>query len=132
MITMSHIVKIRDLFMEGKTVSQIIEETGHDYKTVKKYIEKEDFSEVIPSGSDRPTLLDPYKEEITKLLENNKNSWYKQKLTAQRIKTLLEECHSEFNVSYNTVQRFVKDYHKKVKDGVGNGYSRLYWHVGEA
>lgn len=30
------------------------------------------------------------------------------------------------------MQRFVKGYHKKVKDSVGNGYSRLYWHVGEA
>ncbi len=72
MITMSHIVKIRDLFQEGKTVSEIIKETGHDYKTVRKYIEKEDFSEIVPSGKDRPTILDPYKEEITNLLENNK------------------------------------------------------------
>ena len=132
MLTMSHIAKIRDFYLEGKSITEISKETSNDYKTIKKYIEKEDFSEEIPDCSTRSNKLDPYKEEIVALIDNNKDSWHKQKLTAVRILNILKKNHEELDISYNTVQRFVKKYKVKVGAGVGNGYSRLYWHPGEA
>jgi transposase len=129
---MSHIAKIRDLHLEGKSIAEISRKTSNDYKTIKKYIDKEDFSEEIPMGSTRSNKLDPYKEEIANLIENTKDSWHKQQLTAVRIRNILKKNHEEFDVSYNTVQRFVKNYKVKIGAGVGNGYSRLYWHPGEA
>jgi transposase len=82
---MSHITKIRDLYLEGKSITEISKETSNDYKTIKKYIDKEDFSEEIPLGSTRPTKLDPYKGEIADLIDNTKDSWHKQQLTAKKM-----------------------------------------------
>jgi len=59
MLTMSHICKIRDLANQGKSITEIIEETGFSYKTVRKYLDKEDFSEEIPTKVDKPSILDP-------------------------------------------------------------------------
>jgi len=56
---MSHICKIRDLANQGKSITEIIEETGFSYKTVRKYLDKEDFSEEIPTKVDKPSILDP-------------------------------------------------------------------------
>jgi hypothetical protein len=46
MLKMSNVIKIRDLSMEGKSKTEICKETGYDFKTVTKYLEKEDLSSV--------------------------------------------------------------------------------------
>ena len=90
---MSHIAKIRDLHLEGKSIAEISRETSNDYKTIRKYIDKEDFNEEIPKGSTRNQKLNPYKEEIANLIENTKDSWHKQQLTAVRIRNILKDNH---------------------------------------
>lgn len=37
---MSHICKIRNLAISGKSITVIIEGTGFSYKTVRKYLDK--------------------------------------------------------------------------------------------
>ncbi|NCD06504.1 MAG: IS21 family transposase [Spirochaetia bacterium] len=132
MLTMSHISKIRDLSNQGKSITEIIEETGFSYKTVRKYLDKDDFSEEIPTKEHKPSILDPYKAEIEKLLDNNKESWRKQKLTARRIYDLLKEKHGEVEFSYHTVNRYVNKYKKEINCGVMKRFDRLYWSPTEA
>ncbi len=45
MLTMEHIYSIRYLRkFEGKSLRKIAEITGHDFSTVKSYVDKEDFN----------------------------------------------------------------------------------------
>jgi helix-turn-helix domain of resolvase len=43
MLSMSDINHIRDLYQGGYKISEIHKKTGADPKTIKKYLEKEDF-----------------------------------------------------------------------------------------
>ena len=47
--------------MKEKTKAEICRETGYDFKTVKKYIEQEDFNEEIPTQKNIKSKLIPYK-----------------------------------------------------------------------
>jgi transposase len=132
MLTMSHICKIRDLANQGKSITEIIEETGFSYKTVRKYLDKEDFSEEIPIKVYKPSILDPYKAEIEKLIDDNKDSWRKQQLTSRRIYNLLVKRHGEVEFGYSTVNRYVKKYKKEINCGVMKRFDRLYWSPSEA
>ena len=50
-LDMPHIDDMRRLWSEGRDVTEIARVTGHDRKTVRKYLQMEDFS---PEAS-RPT-----------------------------------------------------------------------------
>lgn len=46
MLTITQIHYIRKLFFDkGKSITEIQKATGHNYRTIKKYIEQENFSE---------------------------------------------------------------------------------------
>ena len=63
---------LRDLFNEGLSISEIARQTGHDRKTIRKYIN----SETPPLRKDQPEKpgkLDPFKDYIIKRL--NKHSF---------------------------------------------------------
>lgn len=48
MITMDQIHRIRDLFFrQGKNLAEIATIIGIDWRTVRKYVDKEDFNELI-------------------------------------------------------------------------------------
>jgi hypothetical protein len=67
MLTMTQVHNIRKLyFEEGKTISSISRTTGFDRKTVRKYLEADNFNEDIPSAEERPSFpkLSPFKAEI--------------------------------------------------------------------
>ena len=59
MLSMSHINNIRDLRKKGSTIKEIAEITHKDPKTVRKYLNLEDFSPQIPVQPERPSKLDP-------------------------------------------------------------------------
>jgi len=49
MLSMTQIKNIRKMyFEEGKNISQIARETGYDRKTVRKYLEKDDWNRELP------------------------------------------------------------------------------------
>lgn len=123
---------IRDLAKQGKSYKDICELTQSDYRTVKKYIECDDFNELVPRGDRRPSKLDPYKEEICKLIDENRKNWHKQRLTASRILVLMRNAHPEFDASYPSLQRFVRMYKRELQLDEQSGYDRLVWHPGEA
>jgi transposase len=132
MKSMSHIEMIRDLAKQGKSYKEICELTHSDYRTVKKYIDCDDFNEPLPAKVGRPAKLDPYKEEICTLIDENRKNWHKQRLTASRILVLMRDAHPEFDVSYPSLQRFVRKYKEQIQVDGQTGYDRLVWHPGEA
>lgn len=104
---MTEISNIRYLFFEeGKNISEINRITGKDRKTIKAYVEKEDWNESetqAKSGGDFPKL-DPYKAEIDSWLNEDKKAKKKQRHTALRVfNRLVEKYGEEFNCSYRTV-----------------------------
>lgn len=130
MLTMSQINEIREASELGKKVSQIAREFEVDEKTVRKYLKQQDFSPTMPIAEERESKLNPYKPQIQEWLDGDANVWYKQRHTAQRIYDRLKAECSGFDLSYPTVQRFVKAY--KVKMQQTKAFQELVWHPGEA
>lgn len=130
MLTMSKINEIRESFEQGKKVSQIARELEVDEKTVRKYLKQEDFSPAMPIAEERISRLDPYKLLIQQWMDGDISVWYKQRHTAQRIYDRLKAECPEFDLSYPTVQRFVKEYKRKLQQT--KTFQELVWHPGEA
>ena len=68
---MAQVNSIRELFFEkGLTYAEIARTTGHDVKTVKKYIMMGNFNEPLPKPRQvRGSKLDVYKSQIDEWLE---------------------------------------------------------------
>ena len=128
MLSMSHINNIRDLRKKGSTIKEIAEITHKDPKTVRKYLNLEDFSPQIPVQPERPSKLDPFKPIIDQWLKEDKKNWRKQQYTAMRIFQLLQEQEG-FTGSYNLVQRYVKKVKKREKE---RQTLELIWEPGSA
>lgn len=62
MLKMSQVNYIRDLHNSGYRISKISYETGVDPKTIRKYIQKDDFSQKPPKKTTHPSILDGYKK----------------------------------------------------------------------
>lgn len=107
MLSMSDINDIRDLGKKGYRISEIHKKTGMDPKTIRKYMEQEDFPIKIAQEEDRPSILDPFKETIARWLEEDRKHWNKQRHTAQRVYDRLKE-EEGYTGSYETVQRYLK------------------------
>lgn len=128
MLNMSDIDLIREMKKNGKTITEIHKETGHDPKTIRKCLKVEDFSPVAPVKESKPSILDPYKEQITQWLKDDTAHWYKQRHTAKKIYSRLKEEYG-YTGSYETVQRYVKDNRIKVNTKAS---LELVWNPGTA
>jgi len=105
---------IRDLFyVNGKSITEISEETGHDRKTIRKFINKEDWNET-PRSAESETIvpkLDPFKATIDTWLIDDKRSKRNQRHTSTRVFNRLsteKETKATFNCSYETVNKYVQ------------------------
>jgi uncharacterized protein YjcR len=83
MLNMSDINDIRDLYSRGYKIGEIARKTGFDPKTIRKYLDKEDFSEEAPSMTTKASILDPYKSLIADWLKEDQKHWNKQRHTAK-------------------------------------------------
>ncbi len=66
-LAMTDINDIKELyFKKGLNVAEIMRKTGHDRKTINKYLDMTDFNLVLepPVRSKRGSKLDPFKETI--------------------------------------------------------------------
>ena len=129
MLDMSQINHIRDLSARDYSISEIHRMTGVDRKTIRKYLEMQDFSPEIPQTVKRPSKLDPYKEIIDGWLEEDKRNWYKQRHTAKRVYDRLVKEHG-YEGSYNIVQRYVKEIRSFQK--IQRANQELIWEAGTA
>jgi transposase len=133
MLTMTKIKNIRKLyFLKGQNIRSICKSTGHDYRTVVKYLNKNDFNEPDKSdGRGRPRKIDTVIPIIDKWLEADKTAPIKQRHTAKRIFDRLRVEHPDLlDVSYRTVAVYVSRRKKEIyKD---DGYLPLDHPMGEA
>ena len=45
---------------KGKSLRKIAEETGHDFQTVKKYVEKDDFNSTLGKATKKGKLISAF------------------------------------------------------------------------
>ena len=84
----------------------------------------------MPIAEEHLSRLDPYKQLIQQWIDGDRSVWYKQRHTAQRIYDRLKTECPAFDLSYPTVQRFVKAYKRKRQQT--KTFQELVWHPGEA
>ena len=132
---MTEVHNLRKLYYdEGKNITEISKETGRDRKTVRLYLEKEDWNEIQPrslAGVEFPKL-DPFKADIDAWLTEDKKAKRKQRHTAKRVyQRLVEKYQENFNCSYRTVAGYVSKRKKEIF-GQRAGYLPLEHIPGEA
>lgn len=119
-------------FHKGQSLRSIAEETGHDFRTVKKYAEESDFNLTDKPKRGRPSKLDPVKPIIDTWLTEDLNRPAKQRHTARRIYDRLHDEHGEiFSVGERTVRSYVAA-KKKELYGDKEGFLPLEHPPGEA
>ncbi|NCB03065.1 MAG: IS21 family transposase [Spirochaetia bacterium] len=133
MLKMSQVERIKQMVENGYSLKTIQDDVGCSYKTVKKYLEKDDFNEALPirktSGRNK---IHMYQDEIIAIIDSCKHNWEKHRITGQRVYDLLLERHKEIEISYETVQRFVKRHKASARLQQQRGFEELVWHPGEA
>jgi transposase len=115
---MTQVHHIRKMyFEEGKNITEISQETGRDRKTVRVYLEKEDWNEEKPDVQKEETFpkLSSFKCQIDEWLEEDKKAKRKQRHTAKRVYDRLIENYGEaFTCSYRTVAGYVSKRKKEI------------------
>ena len=132
---MTQVHNIRKMYFEdGKKITEISRETGHDRKTVRYYLEKDDWNEKEPEASpigDFPKL-EPYKADIDFWLLEDKKAKRKQRHTAKRVyDRLVGKYRESFSCSYRTVAGYVAKKKKEIF-GKKSGHLPLEHIPGEA
>ena len=138
MLTMPRKNFIREsYFVNGKTLTEISKETGHDRKTIRKVINQDDWNEAPPSvktGGKTPKL-EPFKATIDEWLMADKQFKKKQRHTARRVYDRLrneEGTRKTFDCSYETVNAYVQKRKKEIYGTLNDGYLPLEHQSGEA
>lgn len=115
MLTIAHIDYIRKMYFEkGLSYAEIENRTGHNYRTIKKYIELEDFNipPKVKNTSPKSDLIRPYVQEI---LKADKDKRKKYRHTAKRIYEILKEKHPDkCLIAERTMRRLVKEEREKL------------------
>lgn len=132
MLTITQVNYIRELyFLEGKTYAEICKMTGRNYRTVKKYIEKDDFNEKTHKAK-RPNRTNDLRPIIQKWLIEDQARHHKQRHTAKKIFERLSKEHPAImSVSERTIRNVVREERTKVY-GPKEAYLKLEHPGGEA
>jgi len=134
MLTMDDIKYIKRMYeCEGVSLREIMRRTGYHYETVKKYLDLEDFNESHHPPKELPSLLDPLKPVIDEWLKADLKAPRKQRHTAKRVyERLQEEYPKSLQVQLRTVQYYVSQKKKALRESQKNAYLPLYHPPGEA
>lgn len=137
MFTMDQIHRIRNLYYEqGITdMAQIGRIVNCDWRTVRKYIDKEDFSPQPPLPSSEimhTSKLDEFKPIIDEWLTADKKAPRKQRHTAKRIYNRLCNETLGFTCSYRLVAEYVSQRKLELNLKKQKGYIPLLHQPGSA
>ena len=128
MLNMTRINSIRDLAKSGYRISEIQESTHADPKTIRKYLEQDDFSPKPPIRIGRSSIVAPFHDKIMGYLEEDRQQWNKQRHTAKRIFERLRD-EEGYEGSYDAVQKYVQKIRRERKT---TGTQELIWEPGSA
>lgn len=101
-------------FEKGLTYAEIERRTGHNYRTIKKYVEMEDFNpkQSKKTSSPKSDLIRPYVREILKADKEKKKKF---RHTAKRIyERLKKEYPDKCLIAERTMRRLVKEEREKL------------------
>ena len=137
MLAMPRKNSIREMyFVNGKTITEISRETGHDRKTIREIIKTDDWNAPPPTMKEGGTpKLDPFKAVIDEWLTDDKRSRRDQRHTAKQVyKRLSTEdgTRGTFDCSYETVNAYVQKRKKEIFGNTNDGYIPLEHRPGEA
>jgi transposase len=135
MLTMAQVNCIREMFFEkGMSYAEIARATGHDVKTVKKYIYMDNFNAPPPEPARKHgSKLDRFKPEIDSWLEADKQERKKQRHTALQVfKRLCKIYGPGFDCSYRLVAQYVAEKKKELYSQQSQFYMPLVHIPGEA
>jgi transposase len=128
---MEQVHRIKELQLQEKGPYQIAKELNMDPKTVRKYMDMEDFSPPKPATRVRESKLDPFKPTINQWLLEDELNRPKQRHTAKRVYNRLRKECPNFDGSYVIVNRYVQQF-KKQRNQRKKGFIPLEWYPGEA
>ena len=135
MTTMNQIHRIRELYYEqDKNLNEIAIIMNCDWRTVRKYVDMEDFNSPPPTPSSEEvheSKLDPFKPLIDEWLQADRLAPRKQRHTAKRIFRRLKEEVKDFNCSYRLVALYVKEKKEVLRLKRTTGYLPLEHRPGE-
>ncbi len=136
MYTMDQIHHIRELFyQQDMSLAEIARVMNCDWRTVKKYVDQEDFSPQIPTPKSeklRSSKLDPFKQIIDEWLTEDQKAPRKQRHTAKRVYRRLCNEATGFDASYRLVADYVSAKKKELHLSKQEGYIPLIHRPGEA
>ncbi len=129
---MNQVYRIRYLRkFEGKSLRNIAKITGHDFETVKKYAEKDNFNLEPKVKQKRQGKLAPYEDIVSEWLRKDIGAPHKQRHTAKRVYDRLREQYPEFDSSDRSVRTLVAKL-KEDLDLQKEGFLPLEHPAGEA
>ena len=132
---MDQIHRIRELYFgQGRSLTEIARLMGLDWRTVRKYVDKEDFNVPPPvQDTDRhPSKLDPFKPLINRWLEDDMKAPRKQRHTAKKIHKRLKKEAEGYSCSYRLVAGYVAVRKAQLHLSRQDGYIPLIHKPGEA
>ena len=117
MLDLEEIKEIRFMYFRmHEPITNICAKYHHDYKTVRKYLEMDDFNPSVPlQKAAHPSVLDPWIPIIDSWLSADAGMPYKQRHTAKRVHRRLKETYPDFSCSYSTVNNYVQKKKKELK-----------------
>ncbi len=117
MLKMDKVKVIHRLYnVEGKSLREIVDITGHAFETVQKYAYMDDFNVNKPIIQDREGKLDPFKPLIDQWMEADLKAPKKQRHTAEKIYQRLCELYpDEFKVSSRATRKYIAQKKKELK-----------------
>lgn len=123
-------------YVNGKTITEISKETGHDRKTIRRVIKTDNWSDSpLPPVEHKKSKLDPFKPLIDGWLTEDKRARRVQRHTGLRVYNRLrteEETKDKFDCSYETVNAYVQKRKKEIFRTQNDGYIPLEHMPGEA
>ena len=135
MTSMDQIHRIRDLYYgQDKSLAEIASIEVLDWRTVRKYVDMEDFNEVPPKPDEgeHSSKLDQFKPLIDKWLTEDRKAPRKQRHTARRVHRRLKDEAEGYDCSYRLVAIYVAEKKKELRLKKKGGYLPLEHHPGEA
>jgi transposase len=116
---------------EGLSISEIKNKLNVNWRTAKRYADKDDWNERLIKSNRSSPVMDPYKDIVDTWLSEDKLIPRKQRHTAKAIFNRLVSEHS-FKGGYRTVCTFVEKRKKIMKLEEAQAYARLEHPTGEA
>jgi transposase len=116
---------------EDLSISEIKESLGINWRTAKKYADKDDWNQPLVRAKRPSPVMDAYKDIVDTWLSEDQLLPKKQRHTAKAIFNRLREEHN-FTGGYRTVCTYVEKKKKHMKLEVAEAYTKLEHPMGEA